>query len=121
MSIERIAVIGAGTMGHGIAQVAILSGFAVRLCDAAPGVLDRAVAQIRAGLDKTIEKGRLDAAGRDAALRRLGTARDPKEAAHDADLVIEAIPERLELKQALFAALEEIVPATCLLASNTSS
>ncbi len=108
-------------MGHGIAQVAIQSGLQVRLCDALPLVLDRALQQIRSGLERTVEKGRLDAAGRDAALARLATARDPREAAHDADLVIEAIPERLELKQALFASLEEIVPAACLLASNTSS
>ncbi|HEV8200766.1 MAG TPA: 3-hydroxyacyl-CoA dehydrogenase family protein [Candidatus Polarisedimenticolia bacterium] len=121
MSLTRVAVIGAGTMGHGIAQVAIQSGLEVRLCDAQPLVLDRALQQIRSGLDRTVEKGRLDAAGREAALARLATARDPREASHDADLVIEAIPERLELKQALFASLEEIVPAGCLLASNTSS
>ena len=108
-------------MGHGIAQVAIQSGFDVRLCDAAPGVIDRALAQIRAGLDKTIEKGRLDAAGRDAALQRLATTADVREAAKDADLVIEAIPERLELKRNLFATLEDAVPPGCLLASNTSS
>jgi 3-hydroxybutyryl-CoA dehydrogenase len=121
MPLARVAVIGAGTMGHGIAQVAIQSGLDVRLCDAQPQVLDRALQQVRSGLDRSVEKGRLEAAGRDAALARLATARDPREAAHDADLVIEAIPERLELKQALFASLEEIVPAACLLASNTSS
>jgi len=121
MPTERIAIIGAGTMGHGIAQVAILSGFDVRLCDAAPGVLDRARTQIRAGLEKTIEKGRLDAAGRDAALARLTTGSDARPAVRDADLVIEAIPERLELKQALFATIEEAASPGCLLASNTSS
>jgi 3-hydroxybutyryl-CoA dehydrogenase len=118
---ERIAVIGAGTMGHGIAQVAIQSGFEVRLCDAAPGVIDRALLQIRSGLDRGVEKGRLDAPGRDAALARLTTASDPREAAKGADLVIEAIPERLEWKRDLFAKLETIVPDPCLLASNTSS
>src|SRR5262245_24665948 len=121
MPTQRIAIIGAGTMGHGIAQVAALAGFDVRLCDAAPGVLERAGTQIRAGLDKTIEKGRLDAAGRDAALARLETAHDVRAAARDADLVIEAIPERLDLKRALFATLEETAPSDCLLASNTSS
>jgi 3-hydroxybutyryl-CoA dehydrogenase len=121
MSLARVAIIGAGTMGHGIAQVAIQSGLAVRLCDAAPAVLDAAVTRIRSGLDRSVEKGRLEAGGRDAALALLATARDPREAARDADLVIEAIPERLELKQALFSSLEEIVPAACLLASNTSS
>jgi 3-hydroxybutyryl-CoA dehydrogenase len=121
MPTQRIAIIGAGTMGHGIAQVGLVSGFDVRLCDAAPAILERARAQIRAGLDKSIEKGRLDAAGRDAALARLTTGSDTRAAARDADLVIEAIPERLELKRALFATLEETVPAGCLLASNTSS
>ena len=121
MTTRRIAIIGAGTMGHGIAQVAVLAGFEVRLCDAAPGVLDRAQAQIRAGLEKTIEKGKLDAAGRDAALARLATASDVRSAVRDADLVIEAIPERIELKRDLFATLEEAAPASALLASNTSS
>ena len=121
MPTQRIAIIGAGTMGHGIAQVALLSGFDVALCDAAPGAVERARTQIRAGMDRTIEKGRLEAAGRDAALARLDTTSDARAAARDADLVIEAIPERLELKRALFALLEETVPSACLLASNTSS
>ena len=121
MPIARIAVIGAGTMGHGIAQVALQGGYEVALSDSVAEVLDRGIAMLRAGLDRSVEKGRLDPADRDAALARLTRATDARAAAAGADLVIEAVPERLEIKRAVFAVLEEAAAPEAILASNTSS
>jgi 3-hydroxybutyryl-CoA dehydrogenase len=121
MSIARIAVIGAGTMGHGIAQVALQGGYEVALCDSVAEVLDRGVTMLRNGLDKAVEKGRLGPADRDAALARLTPATDARAAAAGAGLVIEAVPEQLETKRAVFAILEEAAAPDAILASNTSS
>ena len=121
MVLERIAVIGAGTMGHGIAQVAAQAGLEVALCDASETILARAVERIGEGLERGVSKGRLTAEGKSAALDRVRPVADLAAAARDADLVIEAIPERLDLKRALFADLERHTPPACLLASNTSS
>ena len=116
-----VAVIGAGTMGHGIAYAAALAGCPVRLTDQSAEQLSRATQLIHRAFDKAIEKGKCTAAARDAALVRLATARTPDECAAGAAIVIEAIPERLELKQQLFASLERTVSDDTLLASNTSS
>jgi 3-hydroxybutyryl-CoA dehydrogenase len=121
MSIDRITVVGAGTMGHGIAQVAAAAGYAVTLCDAAPDVLARGLGLIRSGLERSVEKGRLSPEARAAALGRLITGTDPGDAARDADLVIEAVPERIDIKRGVFDVLEEAAPPSCILASNTSS
>ncbi|MEU3184990.1 3-hydroxyacyl-CoA dehydrogenase [Streptomyces sp. NPDC006923] len=115
-----VAVVGAGTMGQGIAQVALVSGHPVRLYDAVPGRAAQAAAAITGRLARLVEKGRLDAAARDAAGARLRPAAALAELA-DAALVVEAVLERLPVKQELFAALEEIVSDDCLLATNTSS
>ncbi|MEW2033868.1 3-hydroxyacyl-CoA dehydrogenase [Streptomyces roseifaciens] len=115
-----VAVVGAGTMGQGIAQVALTAGHPVRLYDAAPGRAEEAARAIAARLGRLVDKGRLDAAGRDAALARLQPAARLAELA-DSALVIEAIVEQLPVKQKLFAELESVVPDTCLLATNTSS
>jgi 3-hydroxybutyryl-CoA dehydrogenase len=120
-AMRTIAVIGAGTMGHGIAYVAALAGFDVALADADPSQLARARARILASFDKAIERGKATEAQRDAALARLRTETSPPAAAASADVVIEAVPERLELKRALFAELERCVRPDALLASNTSS
>jgi 3-hydroxybutyryl-CoA dehydrogenase len=119
--IERLAVIGAGTMGHGIAQTAIASGFRVTLCDAQDAALGRGVEAIRAGLARAAERGRLPGGDPAAALSRLDTTLDLRRAAADAGLIIEAVPERLELKREVLGALEAAAPPSCLLASNTSS
>jgi 3-hydroxybutyryl-CoA dehydrogenase len=116
-----VAVIGAGTMGHGIAQVAALAGYRVRLFDAVPSQVMAAMARVRDGLDRGVERGRLLPERRDAALARLTAAPDLEKAVAGAGLVVEAVPERLELKRALFAELEGVVGAEALLASNTSS
>ena len=108
-------------MGHGIAYVAALAGCRVCLTDAKAEQLARATQLIDRAFDKAIEKGKVTTAQRDAALVRLSTARTPEECAADAAIVIEAIPERIDLKQELFAALEHVVSPDALLASNTSS
>jgi 3-hydroxybutyryl-CoA dehydrogenase len=119
--IERVAVIGAGTMGHGIAHAALAAGYRVALADADRDALLAAHERIREAFAKGIERGKLDAAARDAALARLVTHPALEDAARDADLVIEAVPERIELKRALFTAAQGAAPAHAILASNTSS
>src|SRR5690242_2593640 len=98
MQIQRIGVIGAGTMGNGIAQVFAQSGYEVRLCDAAPAALDRARSTIEKSLGKFVEKGKLAAADRDAALGRLTTGGALAGLA-DVDYVVEAIAENVEVKR----------------------
>lgn len=117
---QKIGVIGAGTMGHGIAQVCAMAGYAVVLTDADAAALARAVATVSSNLDKGIAKGKLTAEDRDGALARLSTG-DLSVAAEGADLMIEAVPERLELKQELFRKVEAIAPARCVFGTNTSS
>ncbi len=120
-SVETVAVIGAGTMGFGIAYVALAAGYTVRLQDASASVLANAAGRITAAFDKAIERGKATAASRDAALLSLSTLSSTRDAVDGVQLVVEAIPERLELKQALFSEVESIVAADTLLASNTSS
>ncbi|MBT0963833.1 3-hydroxyacyl-CoA dehydrogenase PaaH [Denitromonas iodatirespirans] len=116
---ETVAVIGAGAMGSGIAQVAARAGHTVRLFDMNPEAIERGIASITRNLDFLVERGKLDAAEREATAARLvPTTR--LEALADAGLIIEAIVEKLEVKQTLFAELERIAPQA-ILASNTSS
>ncbi len=118
---ERLAVIGAGTMGHGIAAVAAMAGLTVSLADEDPVAPAAALIRIAAILDQAIARGKLPADDRAAALGRVRAASGVADAARDATLVIEAVPERLDLKQALFVELERAAPAGAILASNTSS
>ncbi|MET8580237.1 3-hydroxyacyl-CoA dehydrogenase [Streptomyces collinus] len=115
-----VAVVGTGTMGQGIAQVALVAGHPVRLYDAVPGRAEAAAEAIGARLDRLVAKDRLTAAARDAARDRLTPAAGLTELA-DCALVVEAILERLDVKQQLFRELEEVVADDCLLATNTSS
>ncbi|MFI6765801.1 3-hydroxyacyl-CoA dehydrogenase [Streptomyces sp. NPDC050355] len=117
---STVAVVGTGTMGQGIAQVALVAGHRVRLYDTAPGRVEQAAEAIGGRLDRLVEKGRISADGRDAARARLSPASALAELA-DAALVVEAILEQLPPKQELFTALEDVVAADCLLATNTSS
>ncbi|WP_234542311.1 3-hydroxyacyl-CoA dehydrogenase [Streptomyces shenzhenensis] len=117
---STVGVVGTGTMGQGIAQVALVAGHPVRLYDTVPGRAVEAAAAIGARLDRLVEKDRMTAAARDAARARLLPAGDLTEFA-DCSLVVEAVLERLEAKQELFRALEDIVGEDCLLATNTSS
>lgn len=117
---RTVAVVGTGTMGQGIAQVALVAGHPVRLYDAVAGRAGEAADAIGGRLDRLVGKGRMDAAERDAACARLVPAADLAELA-DAALVVEAVLEQLAVKQDLFAELEKIVADDCLLATNTSS
>ena len=120
MAIKTIGVIGAGTMGNGIAQGFAQAGFTVRLIDIAQPMLDRARAAIEKSLKRFVDKGRLTADARDATLGRLTTTTSI-EHLNDADYVVEAIVENAEAKRELFAALDAITHPHVILASNTSS
>ena len=119
-SIGRIGVVGAGTMGHGIAQVAVASGYEVVLADTAAAALERGAAQVAKGLGRLVDKGKLAAAERDKALARLATTGDLGAFAQ-VDLAIEAVVERLEVKLAVLAELDRACPPHAILATNTSS
>ena len=122
MAIQRVLVVGAGTMGHGIAHVAALAGYEASLFDVQAEAVERGLAHVAANLEKGVARGKVEATDRDAALSRLSAApADLSAAAQDADLVVEAVPERLELKQAIFKTLGEAAPAHAILATNTSS
>jgi 3-hydroxybutyryl-CoA dehydrogenase len=120
MEIRTIGVVGAGTVGHGIAQVAAQSGYEVVLVDAAPAALERGQSQIGKGYERLVGKGKLTAEARDAALARLTAAGDLSALAH-ADLVVEAVVERLEVKAKVLAELDRLCAAPTILATNTSS
>lgn len=119
--IRTVAVLGAGTMGHGIAQVAAQAGHQVALRDVTPDFVAKGLAGLRANLDKGVEKGKVAPADRDATLARVRGTTDLADAVRAADLVIEAIPEKLELKLATFRDCDRLAPAGAVLASNTSS
>ena len=117
---EKIAVVGAGQMGNGIAHVFAQTGFPVTMIDVSADALAKGRATIEKNLDRQVKKGTLDAAQRDATLGRLRTA-DSLGAASDATLVVEAATENAELKFRIFGELDGIAPAGSILASNTSS
>ena len=119
--IGRVAVIGAGTMGHGIAQVAAMAGHEAVLCDVDAGQLERGLARIEATLDKGVRLGKVAEAARDGALARLAGTGTLGEAVEGADLVIEAVPEVMALKKRIFAEVEAAAGAGAILATNTSS
>jgi 3-hydroxybutyryl-CoA dehydrogenase len=120
VEIARVFVMGAGTMGSGIAQVVTEAGYRVVLEDIDVERTARAIQAIERGLEKGRRKGRIDERGKAKAMSRITTA-TALDAASDADLVIEAIPEDLVLKKAAFAELDRICPAKTILASNTSA
>lgn len=118
---RTVAILGAGTMGHGIAQVCAAAGYAVRMTDARPEALPAAVDRVRANLDKGVVKGKVTAEARDATLANLGTADTLEAACEGADLVVEAVPEIVDLKRDLLGRAEAVVGEGAILASNTSS
>ena len=120
-SVQTIAVIGAGIMGRGIAHAAALGGYRTILEDLLPNALRKAETEIRANLDKAVELNKVTAADADAAFKRLEYAGSVEEAAREADLVIEAVPEEMESKIEIFTLLDKISRPTTILASNTSS
>ena len=119
-SIQRIAVIGAGQMGRGIAQVAAASGFSVVLCDASRAQAEKGKEQIGAILAKQVDKGKLSAADRQSLLDRIETAEGLGGLAH-VDLAVEAATETLDIKLAIFRDADQALPPHALLCSNTSS
>jgi 3-hydroxybutyryl-CoA dehydrogenase len=118
--IKRVGVIGAGTMGNGIAQVFAQSGFDVKLCDTIPAAIERAKATIEKSLGKFVEKGKLSAADRDAALGRL-KAFTGLDNLGDVDYAVEAIAESVDAKTDVFRRLDAITKPDVILSSNTSS
>lgn len=116
-----VAVIGAGTMGHGIAQVCAMAGCTVRLVDTNADVLDKALAAVRANLDKGVARGKVTPEVRDLAVAGLSGISSLSDAVSGADLVIEAVPEKMALKQSLFTQAQAHAPAHAVFATNTSS
>jgi 3-hydroxybutyryl-CoA dehydrogenase len=119
--VQTVAVIGAGIMGRGIAHAAALGGYRTILEDLLPNALRKAETEIRANLDKAVELNKVTTADADAAFRRLEYAGSVEEAAREADLVIEAVPEEMESKIEIFTLLDKICRPPTILASNTSS
>jgi 3-hydroxybutyryl-CoA dehydrogenase len=120
MEIRRVGVIGAGTMGNGIAHVFARSGFSVVLCDVEQRFLDRALATIDKNLEREVAKGKIAAGEKSAALARIEAVTDRKKFS-DCDFMIEAASEKFEIKSELFGELDRITRPEVILASNTSS
>jgi 3-hydroxybutyryl-CoA dehydrogenase len=119
--VRTVAVIGAGTMGRGIAHVAALGGYRTILEDLLPNALRNAGDEIRGNLDQAVELGKVSPANASSAMARLEFAGSVEEAAREADLVIEAVPEELESKIEIFTLLDKVCRPDTILASNTSS
>ncbi|MFI9026992.1 3-hydroxyacyl-CoA dehydrogenase family protein [Streptomyces sp. NPDC053560] len=117
---RKLAVIGAGLMGSGIAQVSAQAGWDVTLRDVTDGALARGRSGIEASYEKFVAKGKLDAAAAEQALARITTTTD-LEAAADADIVVEAVFEKIEIKREIFSTLDKLVREDAVLASNTSA
>lgn len=118
---QRITVIGSGTMGNGIAHVFAQNGYATTLVDLSAAALEKAVATIGKNLDRQVTKGTLSEEDKAATLGRLTTSTDLAAGVIDADLVVEAATENVEVKTKLFSDLDKLTPAHCILATNTSS
>jgi len=119
--IKKIAVIGGGTMGNGIAHVFAMSGFTVKLAETKQEFAERAVNTITKNLTRMVTKEKITEDEKEAALLRIQTTLNLPDAVRDADLVVEAVPEIFELKKKIFQEIDEHAPEHCILASNTSS
>jgi 3-hydroxybutyryl-CoA dehydrogenase len=119
--VQTIAVIGAGTMGNGIAHVFAQNGFTVSLVDVSQQQLDKAIANITKNFDRQIAKGTIGADSKENALKNITTITSLENGVKDADLVVEAATENVELKLGIFKQIDEHAPAKCILATNTSS
>ncbi|NIP83223.1 MAG: 3-hydroxybutyryl-CoA dehydrogenase, partial [Gemmatimonadetes bacterium] len=120
MEINTVAVVGCGLMGSGIAEIAAKSGYTTLVREVDDELLEKGLGRIRKSMDRAVEKGKLEAGDRDAALDRLRGVTALEDLA-GADLVIEAIVEDLDAKKELFSTLDELCPEHTILASNTSS
>ena len=121
MKIRTIAVLGAGTMGHGIAHAAIGAGYRTRMYDVSDAAAAKGTASVEALLRKGVELGKVTATDAESARQRLTATSSLADALHDADFVIEAAPERIDLKLSLFAQIEQLAPPAAVIASNTSA
>ncbi len=119
--LPRVTVLGAGAMGHGIAQVSAIAGYEVTLFDLEASFLDAALEKVGVSLNRLKERGRLDEAALTGAMNRIRTSTDLAEATRGSGLIIEAITERLEAKQRIYEALDAVVSAGVIVASNTST
>ncbi len=120
MEVKKFTVLGAGTMGHGIAQAAVQAGFDAVLYDVSTEFVEKGAARIQKSLAKRVAKGKLAEDQMKAILGRLKTSTDLAEAVKDADFVIEAVPENLDLKKKIFAELDKLCKPETILATNTS-
>ena len=120
MAIKKVCVIGAGTMGNGIAQVSAQAGYETTMVDVKQEFVDRGMNMIKASLGKFVEKGKIKQAEMDGTLARIRTSTDINDAAKDVDYVIEAVFERADVKLPVLKQLEEACPEQTILASNTS-
>ena len=118
---QRVAVIGAGTMGHGIAHAAVVAGYDTTMYDVSPQALERGEAAIRAILDKGVELGKVSSTDRTAAKSRLRSTTSLPEAVQTSDFIIEAAPEKIAVKRSLLRDIEKSAPPGVVVASNTSS
>jgi len=118
---KRIAVLGAGTMGHGIAHAAIAGGYETRMYDVTDAAVSKGRGAIESIVKKGVELGKVAGPDADAMLKRLSATSSLAEALQDADVIIEASPEKIDLKLALFQQIEQLAPASAVIASNTSA
>jgi 3-hydroxybutyryl-CoA dehydrogenase len=121
MEVNTIAVIGAGTMGRGIAYAAAFGGYRTILEDISPAMLEQGLAYIRQSFEEGVARGKITPEQRDRALAQLSTASSVEQACREADLVIEAVPEEMELKLEIFTILDKFAKPGSIFASNTSS
>ncbi len=121
MDIEKVAVIGGGTMGNGICHVFAMNGIPVNLVEMNQELADQALATIDKNLERMVKKEKIDAEQKVQTLENIETHTDTAEAVKDVDLVIEAVPENFELKKKVFADIDSAAPENAILASNTSS
>ncbi|HEY2118213.1 MAG TPA: 3-hydroxyacyl-CoA dehydrogenase NAD-binding domain-containing protein [Candidatus Acidoferrum sp.] len=121
VDVKTISVIGAGTMGRGIAYAAALGGYNTILEDISDAMLSKAMAWIREAFDEGVKRGKVESSLRDAALAGLTTSSAVEEAVRDAELIIEAVPEELEMKSELFTLFDKFAKPHAIFASNTSS
>ena len=121
MEIQDVGVIGAGTMGHGIAQVSAMAGCEVVIYDVEQEVVDRGLARIKANLDKGVDRGKVEADHVVASLSRITGTTDLEAVADEVDLVVEAVPEKIQLKQEIFGRLQDLAPEAAIFGTNTSS
>jgi len=121
MEVKTIGIIGAGTMGRGIAYAAAVGGYRTILEDVMPETLAKGMAWIKQSLDEGVQRGKLEGAARDAALARIETSSSVENVCREADFLIEAVPEEMELKLELFTLFDKFAKPEAVLASNTSS